>query len=384
MTIFNLADYNSRTRFEGDYVGNLAAEMEAAAKSKIIFGGPAPVQAKMVNHQAVPYSAEVAHAPVQKAANGKSLLLATQARQEGWHGQSPIMIPIYAAPYVHHLQAHQGGGGSQAAFAPAAAPRIREATVAAEETAQPGWRTVGNYKGFLVQEYRSHLQRPLYRGVWGQEATPPRANPTDTHQDIDQSAEKPRISFTRNLPAGAGIPDDVRAAIHTRPDLPAWNRLGQKLARIRAEWGRTGHVETYKGVRIFRGKRNIKTPDGNKITIPFYYTKQRLKGVNNGQAPLEGYLGQNNMNNHLAMVDGKAETETLDDMKAIIDTHPIAETDRPSLDEGPGPAAGAVAVEALPGEAGTSPEITILSDPKNRTTAVAATGAAALLAYFMM
>lgn len=358
MTTFNLADYSNRTVFEGDYVGDLAAEMEAG--------------------MTIPASRTTATLPLQRLNPSKSLLLSTHARMSGWNGQSPTLD----YPYSQALQTHAGGGGLQRAFQAASAPRIREASAAAEDMQAPGWRNVGNYKGFLVQEYRSPFQRPLYRGVWGQEATPARANPVDTHQDIDRTADAPRVGFTRNLPGGQGIPDDVRSRRQSQ-NITVLNLIGQRLSRVRNQWGRTGHVETYRGVKIFRGKRNIKIPDGGKITVPFYYTKQKLKGVLPGTATVEGYLTADNLNNDLAMMDGPVEAETLEEMRTLIDTHPIKEGVAPALDEGPGPAAGTIEVQALPGEAGTAPENTIMSDPKNRTKAIGAGLAAAALLYFM-
>lgn len=391
MTIINLADYANRNTYEGDYVGNLAAEMETPrilSQGKFNPGLTPVNQPSMHVHEInlpppgsqkapIPVPRKTATIPAQRLNPSTPTTMSVRARMDQWHGQTPTLVYPWTGS---HIQAHDGGGGPQMAFP---ASGIRKATAAAEEMAEPGWRTVSNYKGFLVQEYRSHLQRPLYRGIWGQEATPPRANPQDTHQDIDKTASAPRTFFTRNLPGARGVPDAMRSAVNTGAQ-EAWNCLGQKLARIRQEWGKTGHVETYHGVRIFRGKRNIQTPDGKKITVPFYYTKQKLKGVGNGPAPLEGYLAADQMNNDLAMVDGQAETETLDDMKALIDTHPLKEGETIAKDEGPGPAAGTITVQALPGEAGTSPEMTVMSDPKNRTKFVGAGLAAAALAYFFM
>lgn len=359
MTTFNLADYSKSTTFEGDYVGELATEMEAG--------------------MTVPAPRNSATLAVQRLNPSKSLLRSTHARMSGWHGKTPVLD----YPYSRALQAHAGGGGLQRAFQAASAPRIREVTAAAEDMQAPGWRNIGNYKGFLVQQYRSPFNQTLYRGVWGQEATPSRVNPVDTHQDIDRTADAPRVGFTRNLPGGRGIPEDVQAR-HRSQNITAMNLVGQRLSRVRSQWGRTGHVETYRGVRIFRGKRNIKIPDGGKITVPFFYTTQKLKGILPGAAQVEGYLAADAMNNNLSMVDGPAETETLEQMRTIIDTHPLKEGVAPALDEGPGPAAGATSVEALPGEAGTAPENTMLSDPKNRTKTIGAGLAAAALAYFFM
>lgn len=115
-----------------------------------------------------------------------------------------------------------------------------------------------------------------------------------------------------------------------------------RLNRLKTEWGPEGRVQTYKGVRILRAHRKISGPDGEKVTVPIYRTKQRLVGVR--QTGPEGVSG-------LGVTEpaGIVEAETLDQIKQLIDTHPLAPNERGEPD-GIGPAFESIRVQQLPGE----------------------------------
>jgi hypothetical protein len=265
-------------------------------------------------------------------------------------------------------------------------PLLNRMSVAAAEESRGGnqgrgrWKTVSTHRGWLIQKWEYPYGRPLYRGIWGAEVTKPRQEPRDVHLDIDRTAGRPRIYPTRLLSI-KGTPDDFRAKGSSVRE--AWRA---RLKRARGQWGKTGHVETYHGVKIFRGKRNLTGPDGEKITVPVYYTKQRLTGIKtrvpSDQAqPLEG-LGRGDGAEATASV---AEADTIEAMKATIDEHPLAPSEKPAGPDALGPAAKTERVEALPGEAGTAPEpLAPAKDPKNRGLLIGGGIAAAVAAAMLM
>jgi len=59
-----------------------------------------------------------------------------------------------------------------------------------------------------------------------------------------------------------------------------WKR---RLAVARRNWGPQGHVMTINGVRIFRRHNKVHGPDGSVVTLPVFYTKQKL--VRKGKTP---------------------------------------------------------------------------------------------------
>lgn len=408
MTIISL-NRSKRTIYSGDYVGSLGAEMQVAevaspalveeykgfsiievykpgstvpryvgrqgnvqtqsaatpADVKRIIDSQVPGESPFVAEKSAwfqPAGAAIS-APQPKARMfvDPTAAVSTKKMADG----TPVMISA-PPPAIRTITVAPGGGGSQASAPGAQAPLIRQAAVAAR-TIQIGWHQVDTYKGWKIEQLDRPDANPKYRAVWGQEKTPVRDAPNMTYQDVDKTADAPRVDFTRNMPGGKGLPDSVRAR-----KVPTEQEWRLRLEQSRKEWGKTGHVETFHGVRIYRGKRNMVGPDGKKVTVPVYYTKQKLMGVQSTKGGvMEGLglihgLGAEEDPTSMATV----EALSLDEIKTSINEHPLAPTETPAPDEGPGPAAGNVELDILPGEAGTKPETVIFADPATKGVAL--------------
>lgn len=166
----------------------------------------------------------------------------------------------------------------------------------------------------------------------------------------------------------------------------AW---GLRLEKAKRQWGKTGHVETYKGVRILRKKKVIPGPDGERVTVPVFVTDRQLgaqirspqldrtlPAASDAELPVQGkdrtLLSQvasllpaaaADRLRHatqmipagvqgLGYVDGAVvESETVELLRQEIDGRGLATGVQPAPEpDGPGPAAGSTPVEALPGE----------------------------------
>jgi hypothetical protein len=286
--------------FRGDYVGNLADQLlDAAEQASIPTTGAGGATGR-----------RPAHIPAQT----EDEVYVSHLREEGWGGHLPVAVTSQQQPGL-----------------------ISRATAPAPQ-GDPGWKDVGIHKGWRVQRFESYLQPPVYRGVWEDEATAPQRDPAATHRDIDATADAPRVDYTRNLPPDAPAADQA-----------AWQT---KLETGRRNWGPAGHVQTYKGVKIFRGKRNEGGPNGEKVTVPVYYTKDKL--VTSGVQGLGAVP--------------PAEAMTLEEIQRLVDG-----TGTQATGEAAGKAAATTPVEALPGEGGTRPQVTWYTDPRTATVAMVGT-----------
>lgn len=194
-------------------------------------------------------------------------------------------------------------------------------------------------------------------------------------------------------------PDGSLLQRHQTDVRKAWGLL---KAKAKANWGKDGLVETYKGVRIFRRKITLTGPDGQVVTMPQFYTEQKLatKAHNattlrpdNPAVRLEvtdtdaelpqvaictalptpvdprlpapvmtdagvGHLGKGNLHaEHWGAIEAAQSAAgttvvapTLAEMKTAIAQRGLAPGQPIAPDNGPGPAAGTEPIASLPGE----------------------------------
>lgn len=357
MSTVNLFQQSSPAQFEGDYQGELPKQLATAtAKNPAV-------------RDEDQFRVTGAAAPNLRPGNLKT--------QGQWPSRGSQLAQTKELPVTV----------LKSATRPDEKPLLNRLSVAkaAVGRGRPGkWSTVSTYRGWLVQKLITPWGRPMYRAAWGDETTDPQQDPSRVHIDVDRTSNRPRIQAVRNI-VEKGKPDKFRAK-----GAGAWQAWSRRLDQAKTNWGPAGHVETFHGVKIFRGKRNITSPDGTKVTVPFYYTKQRLQ-VAKGTAPAAGKVALGSMvgglGSEIALTASTVEAETLNDIKALVESHPLAADEKPAK-EGPGPAAILETRKVLPGEAGTKPEAPVgpngTTSMKTTTKAALGIGAAAVAALMLL
>lgn len=374
MSIVNLSK-NRGYVYEGDYIGNVPQQVALVRTQR---PNLVEVYKDFRIYEMLPVGSAVPkYIGIDQFGNRTEMASTPADAKKTIDSQMPGNVPV-----VIQTSTPPGGGGTTGV-----APIV--AATAGAGIPNPGWHQIDTYKGWKILKLVSPLEQPKYRAVWGNEVTPVKSNPTLTYQDVDRTADRPRTTITRMTPDGSGLPDSVRSRAWDQGLMPA--KLDDWKARLqtaRNNWGPSGLVMTHQGIRIYRGFRNIKGPGGDKVTVPVFYTKQKMVGVPSepGQKEdvLQGYLPMGGMGADTDSVGAPSTVEAsgVAQMLDKLNQLSLAPGEAPAPESGPGPASETLKVDTLPGEGGSQPSVTFWSNPDTKTLATVGgwlVGLAALL-----